>query len=126
MRHATLLAAVCGLALAGCSQDDAPSQIDDDASASAEEIGLLIADGHAIAEVSCAVCHAIGLTDESPNLTAPPLREVLALYDADALAEDFIDGVRINHSEMPTFDFSPEGADALIAYLRSIQVTDEG
>lgn len=124
-----LASASAALALAACSpsEDAAEDGTDNDAaSAAAEYASLLVADGHAIAESNCATCHAIGLTDDSPNTTAPPLREVLALYDAEALTEDFIEGVRINHSEMPTFDFTPEGADALIAYLRSIQVSDEG
>lgn len=83
---------------------------------------LAIADGLAIAEIQCARCHAIGPTGDSPRADAPPLRTVLAGYAPAALADDFREGVRVNHTDMPQFHFSPLGVDALLAYLQTIQV----
>jgi len=79
-----------------------------------------VAAGHDIAQKQCAQCHAIERTGRSPNATAPPLREVLAVNDADGLAYRFIEAMRVGHDEMPLFDFDVRSADALIAYIASI------
>ena len=42
------------------------------------------------------------------------------MNDPDALAYRFIDAMRVGHDEMPRFDFDIRAADALIAYLESI------
>jgi len=79
-----------------------------------------IAQGHEIAEAECSRCH--GLDKEPPPRTdAPPLRHVLADYDPEALKEDFRDGIKVGHPDMPQFDFDPMGADMLLSYLISIQ-----
>ena len=78
------------------------------------------ADGRRIAEKECAACHAIDARSKSRNPAAPPLREVLAVNDADRLAYRFIDALRVGHDEMPLFDFDVRAADALVAYLVSI------
>jgi hypothetical protein len=36
------------------------------------------------------------------------------------LEEELIEGIRVNH-EMPEFQLNPQGVDALVAYLQSIQ-----
>jgi mono/diheme cytochrome c family protein len=77
-------------------------------------------DGRAIAEAQCARCHAVGEYGESPNPAAPTFRTVLSRYRADVLEEELINGIRVAHP-MPDFQFNPQGADALIAYLQSIQ-----
>lgn len=92
--------------------------IDLDEAASEED---LLESGRGIAETHCVACHAIGLTDESPRLDAPPLRIVLQNYDQEALAEDFRERLQIGHADMPEYDFGPIGTDGLIAYIRSIQ-----
>lgn len=79
-----------------------------------------IAAGRQIAERECAQCHAIDQTSQSPNEAAPPLRDVLAINDADNLAYRFIEAMRVGHDEMPLFDFDVRSADALIAYIASI------
>jgi mono/diheme cytochrome c family protein len=79
-----------------------------------------IADGRRIADAQCAVCHAVDARSRSPNPAAPPLRDVLAVYDPDNLAYRFIDALQVGHDEMPRFDFDVRAADALIAYLESI------
>lgn len=79
-----------------------------------------VAQGRAIAERTCAACHAIDKTSASPRSGAPPLRNVLALYEADNLAYRFIEGMRVGHDDMPLFDFDVRAADALIAYIGTI------
>jgi mono/diheme cytochrome c family protein len=107
------LAAGAVLALANCS---AARQADRDAAA-------LRADGRAIAQAQCATCHAVGLDDESPAPEAPVFRHILARYSDAALNEDLINGIQVAHP-MPAFQFNPQGADALIAYMRSIQTPE--
>jgi mono/diheme cytochrome c family protein len=79
-----------------------------------------IAAGKVIAQRECASCHAIDLHSSSMNVSAPPLREVLAFNDADFLAYRFIESMRVGHDEMPLFDFDVRSADTLIAYIKSI------
>lgn len=79
--------------------------------------------GQRIAERECASCHSIDRTSISPNRSAPPLREVLAMNDSEFLAYRFIEAMRITHDKMPLFDFDVRSADALIAYIQSINTT---
>jgi cytochrome c len=79
-------------------------------------------DGRDIAEAQCATCHAVGAYGESPNPAAPHFRTILSRYRPDVLEEELIAGIRVSHP-MPDFQFSPLGAEALTAYLRSIQET---
>ncbi len=94
----------------------------------AEEVEL----GRQIASSQCADCHGIDMED-ARRTDAPALRYILADYDGDALAEDFRDGLKVGHPEMPQFQFGPKSTDLLLSYLMSIQepdpsihVTDEG
>ncbi len=103
------LAIVAVLLLSACASDAEPTTQE-----------LLASDGRAIAEAQCAGCHAIGEFGESPNPDAPVFRTVLSRYRADVLEEELINGIRVSHP-MPDFQFNPQGADALIAYLRSVQ-----
>lgn len=80
----------------------------------------LAEDGREIAEAQCARCHAVGPIGDSPNAEAPPFRYVLANYHSNVLKEELIEGIRVNH-EMPEFQLNPQGVDALVAYLQSIQ-----
>jgi mono/diheme cytochrome c family protein len=80
----------------------------------------LARDGRDIAEAQCAACHAVGEYGESPVAEAPVFRTVLSRYRADVLEEELIQGIQVNH-QMPGFQFNPQGADALIAYLQAIQ-----
>jgi mono/diheme cytochrome c family protein len=77
-------------------------------------------DGRDIAEAQCAACHSIGTYGESPMAEAPPFRTVLSRYREEVLKEELIQGIRVTHP-MPEFQFNPQSADVLIAYLRSIQ-----
>jgi mono/diheme cytochrome c family protein len=89
---------------------------------SAPSQAALAADGREIAEAQCARCHAVGQYGESPAPEAPPFRYVLARYDSAVLQEELIQGIQVAHP-MPEFQFNPQGTDALIAYLQSIQQT---
>ncbi len=80
----------------------------------------LISDGRALAEAECAGCHAVGEFGDSPDAVAPTFRTVLSRYRAEVLQEELIQGIHIAHP-MPEFQFNPQGVDALIAYLKSIQ-----
>ncbi|HVZ99863.1 MAG TPA: c-type cytochrome [Caulobacterales bacterium] len=111
MRKLWLL--VASLALAACAETPAPTPQE-----------ALISDGRDIAEAECAGCHSIGAYGESPNPQAPTFRTVLSRYHAEVLEEELIEGVRVAHP-MPEFQFNPQGADALIAYLKSIQAPAE-
>ena len=84
------------------------------------DLAALAADGRDIAEAECAGCHAVGIYGESPNPQAPVFRTILTRYHADVLEEELITGIRVSHP-MPEFQFNPQGTDALIQYLRSIQ-----
>ena len=81
-----------------------------------------IADGKAIAQTHCAICHGLD-QDASLRADAPPLRDVLSLYSPDNLAEDFRAGIHVGHETMPDFVFGDLGMDVLLAYLVSIQET---
>ena len=112
MQKAIIAALVSGLCLAGC----AASPPMDQAEAAAQ-----VADGRAIAQRECGTCHALDQSTASPRADAPPMRELLARYDREALANDLIEGIKLGHQDMPQFDFNVIAADSLIAYLRSIQ-----
>lgn len=104
------------LALGACAAQSAPEPALEPTQAE------LARDGRDIAEAQCAACHAVGEYGESPVAEARPLRQVLARYRADVLEDELIAGIQVTH-QMPDFQFNPQGADALIAYLRSIQET---
>ena len=113
-----LLAAAAMFALASCAaQEPAPAP-----AAAATEQDELAASGRDIAEAQCAACHAIGEYGASPNPDAPVFRTLFTRYQPDVLEEELIEGIRVSHP-MPEFQFNPQGTDALIAYLRSIQET---
>lgn len=105
--------AAAALALAACAGHPAPVGQES-----------LADDGRAIAEAQCAQCHAIGEYGESPVAGAPTFRTLLSRYRADVLEEELIAGIQVAHP-MPEFQFNPQGADALIAYLRSIQQPEQ-
>jgi len=89
------------------------------------EEATLVEDGRQIAVAQCAGCHAVGEYGESPNPAAPVFRSLLSRYRSDVLEDELISGIQVAH-EMPEFQFNPQGADALIEYLRSIQTPPPG
>lgn len=111
-------------ALAGCASTMAPPEGEAEAQGwpgvAANSDPAQVATGRQIAERECAQCHSVERTGKSPNAEAPPLRNVLAVNDADSLAYRFIEAMRVGHDEMPLFDFDVQAADALIAYIATI------
>jgi mono/diheme cytochrome c family protein len=116
---AASLLAIC-LVIPGCAP--VPVQGADASLADSPEEAT-VAQGRQIAMTNCSVCHAIDDERTSPNPEAPPLLSILLRYDSERLAEDFVEGTRVGHDEMPHFDFTVREADALIAYLKSIEHT---
>lgn len=81
-----------------------------------------IAAGRAIAEASCARCHAVGVSGESPTRAAPPFRTFARMWPVESLEEALAEGIMVGHPEMP--DFAPLSDDQVgdfIGYLKSIQ-----
>jgi mono/diheme cytochrome c family protein len=81
----------------------------------------LVSTGRDVAVLRCSQCHALDGISHSPNPSAPPMAKLLERYDADMLASDLIEGIRVGHDEMPEFDLQVMEADALVAYLRSLR-----
>ena len=120
MKSAALLFPVAIIALAACSQSEETSTAPVDAMI-ADERADLISEGRAIVEENCTSCHAIGAEGDSPRQDAPPPRTVFAEFDAEAIGDDFREGIHVGALDMPDFDFGPLGTEALIAYIQSIQ-----
>ncbi|MBI1250667.1 MAG: c-type cytochrome [Alphaproteobacteria bacterium] len=114
MRIAVFATAAC-LLLSACETPNSPEQ---------QQVALE-ADGRDLAENQCATCHAVYPNAQSPAPEAPPFNTILSRYRDDVLAEELINGIQVAHP-MPDFQFNPQGVDALIAYLRSIQTPGEG
>jgi len=76
--------------------------------------------GRALAEKSCAGCHAIGKSDESPLAEAPPFREFARQWPLESLEEALAEGIVTAHPDMPEFQFGSDDVAALIAYLDEI------
>ncbi|MDI1344574.1 MAG: cytochrome c [Pseudolabrys sp.] len=77
--------------------------------------------GRALLQQSCASCHAIGKTGDSPNAGAPPFRTLGRSYDLDTFPRQLQRGVVSGHPDMPEFKFNEADARAAGVYLRSIQ-----
>jgi cytochrome c len=69
----------------------------------------------------CADCHAVGASGDSPLAPAPPLRDLHQRYDVEWLNEALVEGLATGHPEMPEFEFDPDQAAAIIAYLKSLE-----
>jgi mono/diheme cytochrome c family protein len=83
------------------------------------------ASGERLARDLCSGCHAIGATDTSANRLAPPLRDVLTRYDETQLTRELQSGALMGHPPLPTVHLSSEGAQDLVAYLRTLQPTNQ-
>jgi cytochrome c len=69
----------------------------------------------------CARCHAVGKTGASPHVGAPPFRSIGDRYDIRELTERMSERLISTHPDMPDFQFSQADAQAVRAYLYSIQ-----
>ena len=70
---------------------------------------------------NCGTCHAVGTADASTHKEAPEFRTLSARYPVANLAEALVEGIMSGHPDMPEFAFDVDEADAIIAYLESIQ-----
>lgn len=77
--------------------------------------------GRTLARTQCARCHAVGRTGASPLRQAPPFRTLHQSYPVEDLGEALTEGIRTGHPSMPEFRFDPDEAEALIAYLKSLE-----
>jgi cytochrome c len=80
--------------------------------------------GRALVESHCSRCHAIGRTGTSPHHEAPPFRILGRRYPIDSLAEALAEGLVTGHPDMPEFTFEVRDVGAILAYLHSIQETE--
>ena len=77
--------------------------------------------GNVIAQGLCSRCHAIETTGDSPLSAAPRFRSLEARTDLSKLAGRIRGGLLTGHEDMPMFRFDRDDADAMVAYIRSIQ-----
>jgi cytochrome c len=77
--------------------------------------------GRVLARGLCGGCHATGKSDESPHIAAPPFRLLDRRIDLDKFARRLREGLLGTHRDMPMFRFSRDDADALVAFLRTLQ-----
>ena len=77
--------------------------------------------GEAIARVLCSQCHAISRTGDSPYPAAPRFKALDNRTDLSKLARRIREGLLTGHERMPMFRFDRDDADAMVAYIRSIQ-----
>jgi len=77
--------------------------------------------GEELLNRSCAACHAVARTGESPNKLAPPFRTLGQRYPIESLEEALGEGIMSGHPDMPEFSFDAGDVGAIIAYLKSIQ-----
>ena len=77
--------------------------------------------GETLARTNCARCHAVGRVGASPLGEAPPFRDLHTRYPVEDLGESLAEGIRTGHPGMPEFRFDPDQAEALIAYLKTLE-----
>ena len=80
-----------------------------------------VKDGHALVTMYCTDCHATEMTGDSPFPIAPRFRELYLRYDVEFLTEALVEGIVTAHPEMPQFEFDPDQAAAIVAYLKSLE-----
>lgn len=77
--------------------------------------------GETLALANCARCHVVGRHGASPLKEAPPFRSLHKSYPVTDLAEALAEGISTGHPTMPEFQFEPDEADNLIAYLKTLE-----
>jgi mono/diheme cytochrome c family protein len=77
--------------------------------------------GQILAARMCATCHAIGRHDSSPHVSAPMFRNLERHMDLGELVARLRRGPIAGHEDMPVFRFTRDEAQAIVAYLKSIQ-----
>jgi mono/diheme cytochrome c family protein len=77
--------------------------------------------GGDLARGLCSQCHAIGRSGDSPHPAAPRFRTLDDRIDLAKLSRRIREGLLTGHEDMPMFRFDRDDADAMVAYIRSIQ-----
>jgi mono/diheme cytochrome c family protein len=77
--------------------------------------------GEVIARGMCSGCHGVEKTGDSPHPAAPRFRSLDNQTDLSKLAQRIREGLWSGHEDMPMYRFNREDADAVVAYMRSIQ-----
>ena len=77
--------------------------------------------GEVLARGLCAGCHAVGRSGDSVHPAAPRFRSLGNRIDLSNLAQRIREGLLTGHEDMPMFRFDREDANAMAAYVRSIQ-----
>ncbi|MBN9308581.1 MAG: cytochrome c [Devosia sp.] len=85
-----------------------------------------ITEGHVLVDEYCSDCHAVGRTGDSPLAIAPRFRELHQRYDIEDLSEALVEGIVTAHPEMPEFEFDPQQAAAIVAYIKSLAGPGQG
>lgn len=80
-----------------------------------------IREGHDLVTMYCADCHATETAGQSPLPTAPQFRDLHLRYDVEFLSEALVEGIVTAHPEMPQFEFDPDQAASIIAYLKTLE-----
>ena len=80
-----------------------------------------ISQGELLVSQHCAMCHAIGCSETSPNAIARPFRTLGRSYPIESLEEPLRNGALFGHPMMPGFVFSHQETNAIVRYLQSIQ-----
>ena len=77
--------------------------------------------GEALVSQHCAMCHAIGRSDTSPNAMARSFRTLGRTYPIETLEQQLSNSSLLGHPMMPRFTLTPREARAIVRYLQSIQ-----
>lgn len=87
----------------------------------ADPTSIEIGEGRKLVAERCGACHGTLRGQISPHDSAPPFEEVVKLYPPESLAEALAEGISVGHPDMPTFEFSPEEIERIIAHLKSLE-----
>lgn len=77
--------------------------------------------GEVLARGMCGACHAIGKSGASKDPAAPRFWRLDSVTNLSKLSERLQGGLLTGHEGMPLFRFNRDDADAMVAYIRSIQ-----
>lgn len=120
------LACIClsllasGLLMQACAEQvEAPTEYETPAAE-------LMGQGEAMVENLCVSCHAIKRDDQSLHPDAPALRDLSKTMNLEELRTPMMEGMIVDHPDMPEWAFEPHHVDALLYYLNSIQSDQSG
>ncbi len=82
---------------------------------------MRVAAGQAIAQQSCAWCHAVGVRGQSPNKDAPAFREIHRRHPILNLRKPISRAIAEPHDKMPRLLLSNTEIDQVIAYINSLR-----